>query len=184
MWATRICLIASVLVCALGPLPLGLLPFGLLPLGPAAAAESLPRAASSEEPIAAPVRGLRPLPGAIVRVFDPPEHPWLAGHRGLDITGDIGEEVLAPGPGRVRFAGEVAGTPVVSIDHGHGLISTYQPVVAVVVVGDSVGAGDVIGTVSAGGHCSRPCVHVGVKQEGVYRHPFLALRIWPRLLPW
>ena len=129
-------------------------------------------------------QAIRPLPGEIVRIFDPPAHPWLAGHRGVDVAADVGTDVVSPLPGVVRFVGDIAGVPIVSIAHDGGLISTYQPVQAVVTVGDIVNAGDAIASVSEGGHCPMPCVHIGAKDEYGYRNPFLALHIWPRLLPW
>lgn len=129
-------------------------------------------------------RGERPLPGPVVRGFDPPARPWLAGHRGIDIAGATDDEVVAPQPGIVRFAGLVAAVPTVSIAHDDGLVSTYQPVTAVVAVGDAVGRGDVIGTLATGPHCLGTCLHLGAKRDGDYVNPYVALRIWARLLPY
>jgi murein DD-endopeptidase MepM/ murein hydrolase activator NlpD len=85
----------------------------------------------------------------------------------------------------VSFAGPVAGRGVVAIDHGGGVVSAIEPVAATVADGAAVSAGDVIGTVSSGGHCAAACVHFGVRVDGEYVSPFLFLGGLPRavLLP-
>jgi murein DD-endopeptidase MepM/ murein hydrolase activator NlpD len=94
-------------------------------------------------------------------LFDAPDSPYGRGHRGIDIPALSGTDVLAVASGVVTFAGSVAGTGVVTIDHG-GERSTYQPVSAVVAKGDLVEAGDVLGSLQAGpGHCATPCLHLG-----------------------
>ena len=94
-------------------------------------------------------------------LFDAPDSPYGRGHRGIDMPGLVGADVLAVAPGVVTFAGAVAGTGVVTIDHG-GERSTYQPVTAAVEKGDLVETGDVLGILQAGpGHCATPCLHLG-----------------------
>ena len=87
----------------------------------------------------------RPVPGAVVRAVDIPDRPWEQGHRGVDLAAAPGDPVRASAAGTVVFAGSVAGTPVVSVDHGGGLRTTYEPVVADVRRGDVVTRGAVIG---------------------------------------
>lgn len=87
-----------------------------------------------------------PQASQVLRTFDPPEHNWLPGHRGVDLDLPVGAPVLAAGHGTVAFAGAVAGTPVVSVDHSDGIRTTYQPVHARVSQGDAVREGEVIGT--------------------------------------
>ncbi|MFD8101245.1 M23 family metallopeptidase [Nocardia fluminea] len=109
---------------------------------------------------------LRPRP-TVERPFDKPERNWLPGHRGVDLAGVAGQAVLAAGDGIVVFAGEVAGKPVVSIDHPGGLRTTYEPVTAKVAVGSRVGRGTPIGTLVAG-HEGCPvtaCLHWGARRE-------------------
>ncbi|AZA09009.1 M23 family metallopeptidase [Corynebacterium pseudopelargi] len=84
-------------------------------------------------------------PGRVTKAFDVGEHDWLPGHRGVDLGLAPGSPVVAAEQGTVAFAGVVAGTPVLSIDHPDGLRSTYQPIRAVVAKGDTVQAGQVIG---------------------------------------
>lgn len=123
------------------------------------------------------------LPPSVVRAFDPPEQPWLPGHRGIDLAGGPGTAVRAMGAGTVVFSGEVAGIGVVTIDHGR-FRSTYQPVQATAPVGSRVDAGAVIGVTSpTGGHCAGACLHLGVVAEGGYRDPLPLLLGSPVLKP-
>lgn len=109
---------------------------------------------------------LEPRP-TVARPFDPPEHNWLPGHRGVDLTSHPGQTVLSAGDGIVVFAGTVAGKPVVSVDHSGGLRTTYEPVTATVASGRRVSAGDPLGTVEAG-HEGCPvdaCLHWGLRRD-------------------
>jgi murein DD-endopeptidase MepM/ murein hydrolase activator NlpD len=97
--------------------------------------------------------------------FDLPDTQYSAGHRGIDLPGHAGEPVLAVAPGRVTFAGSVAGVGVVTVDHGAER-STYQPVDPRVRRGDSVEAGDVVGRLrDSGSHCAIACLHLGRLQN-------------------
>lgn len=131
---------------------------------------------------AAPARGaearwvnpVRPL--HVQRSFDPPEHDWQRGHRGVDLTAHLGHVVRAAGTGRVTYAAVLAGRGVVVVDHGL-LRTTYQPVAATVGVGDRVRAGEVIGAIAAGsGHCGDGhCLHLGLRRGDTYLDPMLVL---------
>lgn len=112
-----------------------------------------------------------PLPGASVRrEFDPPDQPWLAGHRGVDLTGRAGDQVRAPRAGTVSFAGMVAGRPVLVISHG-AVRTTLEPVTARVAVGTRVQAGQPVGVLEAG-HCSpADCLHWGLRRGDDYLDP-------------
>lgn len=97
----------------------------------------------------------------VVGGFDLPDTRYTAGHRGVDVPGRAGEAVLAVAAGRVAFTGQVAGVGVVTIDHGAER-STYQPIKASVRRGETVRAGDEIGTLSVtGAHCATACLHLG-----------------------
>lgn len=103
----------------------------------------------------------------VVRAFDLPEHNWLPGHRGVDLEADPGQTVSAAADGIVVFAGQVAGKPVVSVEHSGGLRTTYEPVEASVTAGRRVGRGDPLGQVVAG-HESCPtaaCLHWGLRRD-------------------
>src|SRR5436305_5854449 len=152
----------------------------------ASGAPALPRGPGAP-PV--PAGGFRwPLPGTptATRPFDPPPQRWLPGHRGVDLGGTPGEPVLAAGPGVVAFAGTVGGTGVVSIDHAGGLRTTYEPVTSIVHSGQSVVAGQRIGTLLPG-HPGCPvaaCLHWGLRRGGEYLDPlsllgFAPVRLWP-----
>ncbi len=126
-----------------------------------------------------------PAPIRVVSPFRAPPTPYKAGHRGIDVLVEPAATVVAAAPGTVSFAGMVAGRGVVAIDHGDGVVSAIEPVAASVAQGDVVSSGDVIGTVTQGGHCTGDCAHFGVRVHGEYVSPFLFLGGLPRavLLP-
>ncbi|MFN8126085.1 MAG: M23 family metallopeptidase [Candidatus Nanopelagicales bacterium] len=117
---------------------------------------------------------LWPVPGGLQRDFDPPDPDWLPGHRGVDLAAHAGDPVVSPRAGRVGFVGRVAGTPVLTIDHGM-LRATYQPVTSSLTAGTPVAAGQVVATVATGGHCSGQCLHWGALMNDRYVDPRLLL---------
>jgi len=116
-----------------------------------------------------------PLDGSprVVRGFAPPPQPWLPGHRGVDLAASPGATVRSAGPGTVRFAGWIAGRPVVSVDHAGGLRTTYEPVRPSVGAGARVAAGAVLGVLSAGhpGCPASACLHWGLRRGEAYLDP-------------
>lgn len=147
---------------------------GLLFMGPALAAS----AADSAHWVS-PV-GSAPVPDPVAGFAPPPER-WLAGHRGVDLAALPGEEVRSAGAGTVSFVGMLAGRGVVTVVHG-GLRTTYEPVDAIVVTGESVRRGQVIGRLAAGGHCSLRCLHWGLRRGDEYLDPMLLLEMRPPVL--
>jgi len=125
-------------------------------------------------------------PPQVVRRFDPPPQPWLAGHRGVDLAAAPGAEVHAAGGGTVSFAGSVAGRGVVSVVHAGGLRTTYEPVTATVHTGEAVTAGQSLGALEAG-HPGCPvaaCLHWGLRRGEQYLDPLALLGLGRvRLLP-
>ncbi|MEV5875589.1 M23 family metallopeptidase [Streptomyces sp. NPDC052101] len=135
--------------------------------------------------------GVRPL---VLRGWEPPSTPYGPGHRGVDLSAPAGSPVRAVAPGRVSFAGRVAGRGVVSVDlSGTDLRTTYEPVTASVRKGDEVEAGEVVGTVDPtdprGSHCATACLHWGLRRGKTYLDPLSLLPPWllhrgpARLLP-
>ncbi len=117
---------------------------------------------------------LRPRP-AVVRAFDAPSPDWRSGHRGVDLAGSPGQPVYAAGAGSVVYAGPLAGRPVVSLAHPGGLHTSYEPVTAGVRVGQSVGAGAVLGELATG-HPGCPvaaCLHWGAMWGPASRADYL-----------
>ena len=111
---------------------------------------------------------LEPLPGdkavpQVMRPFDPPDHPWLSGHRGIDLAVQQGRRIRAPADGVITFTGSVAGKDVVSIRHGK-LTSTYEPAKSSLPEGTRLQAGTVWGKVDGvSDHCDQDCLHWGLK---------------------
>ena len=136
-------------------------------------------------------------PRVLVRQFIAPATAYSSGHRGVDLAMASGS-VYAPADGVVHFAGVVVDRPVLSIRHTGGLISSYEPVETTLHKGATVARGDAIGTVltypvltypaltdpvldavltypALAGHCSRACLHFGVRRDGEYVSPLLFL---------
>lgn len=113
-------------------------------------------------------------PFRVVKPFIAPLTPYASGHRGIDIGGGGGDDVRAPASGVVHFSGWVVNRPVLSIRHGDGLISSFEPVTSALVEGQLVARGQVIGVLEAG-HCALPCLHFGVRRHGEYISPLLYL---------
>jgi murein DD-endopeptidase MepM/ murein hydrolase activator NlpD len=121
----------------------------------------------------------------VSRAFEAPQTQYSAGHRGIDIAAAPGTPVYAAAAGVVSFAGVVAGRPLLSIAHPGELVSSIEPVQALVANGEHVSAGQQVGMVAVGGHCSSACLHFGVRLHGQYVSPMLLLGGIPRavLLP-
>ena len=126
-------------------------------------------------------------PARLSAGFDRPPQNWLPGHRGVDLVGQAGDQVLAAGNGVITFAGLVAGKGVVVIKHG-SLRTTYEPVSALVAVGSKVRVGEVIGTLAVGeSHCSSQttvsCLHWGLIRGEKYLNPLSLVQKRVKLLP-
>ncbi|MDA8434651.1 MAG: M23 family metallopeptidase [Actinomycetales bacterium] len=151
-------------------------------VGPGSGAGPAPRPTAAVA-WGAPVDG----PVSVLDRFDPPVRRWLPGHRGVDLDAAMGDVVRAAGPGTVTWAAPLAGRGVVVVRHPDGRRTTYEPVDAVVTVGDDVTTGDRIGRVAPGvGHCGGvpSCLHWGLRRGDDYLDPMLLLRRGrPVLLP-
>jgi murein DD-endopeptidase MepM/ murein hydrolase activator NlpD len=125
-------------------------------------------------------------PTTLLHGFAPPPAalPWLPGHRGVDLEAAPGAPVRADGSGVVAFAGSVAGVGVVTVEHGNGVRSTFEPVEASVHAGAAVRAGQLLGRIGAwwrlpvpgpfgvpAAHCGSPCLHWGMVRFGAYVDP-------------
>lgn len=118
-----------------------------------------------------------PVVGPVIRGFDPPDSPYGAGHRGIDIAATVGTPVLAAQAGTVAFAGSVGGRLYITIDHGGGWTSTFSWVDALFVrKGALVSRGQLI-ALSGWGHLDAPVphLHFGVRLDGEYVDPLLVL---------
>jgi len=152
--------------------------------GPTAAASQQGSTTTAAQAGAAPSWQwpLAPRP-PVLHPFDPPPKPWLSGHRGVDLEFTAGTQVLSPAAGTVSFAGVVVDRPVITIDHGGGLRSSFEPVESTLAVGATVARGEVIGTVLPG-HCpAAQCLHWGVREGEDYVNPLqFVLDLRPSIL--
>jgi murein DD-endopeptidase MepM/ murein hydrolase activator NlpD len=120
-----------------------------------------------------------PVIGRIIDPFRLPSGPYGSGHRGIDIAAPYGTPVHAASDGVVAFAGSVAGSLFISIDHPDGVRTTYSWVSSIAVSrGDVVVRDQVIGS-SGNGHPGKvpPHLHFGARLDGGYIDPL------PLLMP-
>ncbi|MFB7842302.1 murein hydrolase activator EnvC family protein [Microbacterium sp. NPDC056052] len=143
------------------------------------------RAVGDPDPLPAgdwlwPVEGAR----TVIAPFRAPAHDYGPGHRGMDVAATQGS-VRAPASGVVAFRGVVVDRPLLTIDHGDGLVTTLEPVRSDLSAGVVVRRGDAIATLSVGGHTPAGALHVGVRWNGAYINPMLLFGGVPRavLLP-
>ena len=100
------------------------------------------------------------------------KHPVLRitrPHRGIDIAAPVGEPILAPAAGVVRFAGTKSGGygKTVEIDHGFGYKTRFAHASQLLVrAGQRVERGEVIAEVGATGLVSGPHLHYEVMVDG------------------
>jgi murein DD-endopeptidase MepM/ murein hydrolase activator NlpD len=118
-----------------------------------------------------------PVRGPVIGSFDAPDTPYGPGHRGIDIGAPMGTPVRAAEAGRVGFAGPVAGSLYVSVDHPDGVRTTYSWLSAVRVrPGQTVARGEVLGATGPGHPGSgQPHLHLGALVAGTYVDPMLLL---------
>jgi len=90
-------------------------------------------------------------------------------HKGIDIAARVGEPILAPAKGVVRFSGNKGNGygNMVEIDHGYGYVTRFAHASRLLVHdGQTVKRGDVIALVGATGLVSGPHLHYEVEIEG------------------
>ncbi len=123
---------------------------------------------------------ITPPAGVVTDRFRPPPTPYAAGNRGLDYATVPGSPIVASARGVVIFAGPVAGTLHVTIEHPDGLRTSYSFLAGIgVAVGQHVAQGQVIGVAGA-------IFHFGVRdREGDYLDPeaLFAGRVGAHLVP-
>ena len=132
----------------------------------------------SSETYEQPAAWVWPVKGEIERqyavetlAYDVTMKDWRT-HDGVDVLADKGTVVRAASDGTVESItqDDLYGTTV-TIDHGNGLKSTYSNLAdkPTVKQGDSVGAGDVIGSVGATALCEvgqGSHVHIAMSKDG------------------
>ena len=117
-----------------------------------------------------------PVDSVITRYFEPPETDFGPGHRGIDYGVVPGVKVRAAADGVVSFAGSVAGTNAVTLDHGDGLVTTYSRLGMIsVLYGMRVDQGQFIGTTSTAHPGEWAGLHFSVKVNAAYVDPLTLL---------
>ena len=102
-------------------------------------------------------------------------------HPGIDIAAPLFTPVVAAGPGRVSFVGHFSdGAMLVLIAHADGFVTMYAHLddgfrPPTVHVGDTVAAGQVIGTIGLTGITTGPHLHFEVLQGAVPLDPLMLL---------
>jgi murein DD-endopeptidase MepM/ murein hydrolase activator NlpD len=104
--------------------------------------------------------------------IDPFTGKWEQ-HKGIDIAGKEGSDIMALGDGVVIWAGERAGYGnLVEIDHGRGYITRYGHNKQLLVkAGDTVKKGQTIALMGSTGRSTGPHVHIEVVQNGEQVNP-------------
>jgi len=143
------------------------------PAEPVAAADVGAGAGSAPAALTSPRWAWPVLPPRVVGAFAAPPTPYAAGHRGIDLVTTPEHPVTAPADATVRFAGVVVDRPVLTLDHGGGVLSSYEPLATELVAGQPVARGAPIGRLASGGHCAASCLHVGVRVDAAYVSPLL-----------
>jgi murein DD-endopeptidase MepM/ murein hydrolase activator NlpD len=98
-------------------------------------------------------------------------------HSGIDLAAARGTPVMATLPGIATVYVSATGYGLhVIIDHGGGLSSLYGHLNTVLVVsGDLVAAGEIIGTVGSTGNATGPHLHFEIRRDGIAEDPRLDL---------
>lgn len=116
---------------------------------------------------------IAPAEGHLSSLFSPNRrHPVLRitrPHKGVDIAAPVGEPILAPAKGVVRYAGNKANGygNMVEIDHGYGYVTRFAHSSRLLVrTGQEVKRGQVIALVGATGLVSGPHLHYEVEVNG------------------
>jgi murein DD-endopeptidase MepM/ murein hydrolase activator NlpD len=96
-------------------------------------------------------------------------------HSGIDLAAPRGTVVMATLPGVATVVDSRAGYGLhVIVDHGGGLSSLYGHLDTVLVVdGEAVTGGEVIGTVGSTGNATGPHLHFEIRRDGVPENPQL-----------
>jgi murein DD-endopeptidase MepM/ murein hydrolase activator NlpD len=100
-------------------------------------------------------------------------------HSGIDLAAARGTPVMATLPGVATVIVSPTGYGIhVIINHGGGLSSLYGHLDTVIILsGDYVDAGQVIGTVGSTGNATGPHLHFEIRRDGIAEDPLLDLAL-------
>ena len=121
-----------------------------------------------------------PVDAPVVEPYRAPPCTYCAGNRGIEYGPSPGQTVSAVAEGAVTFAGSVAGTRYVVVQHVDGIRATYGRLASrTVAVGDAIRVGQRIGTTT-------DSLYFGLRAGEVPVDPtaLLGVRTYPtRLVP-
>lgn len=113
---------------------------------------------------------MSPVRGAVVRQFDPPACERCAGHRGVTVATEPGDEVVAVTDGVIVFSGTVGGRTYVVQQVSPGVLVTYGGVVAPVATDARLTKGERVADATE-------ATYLSVRVRGDHREPLRALGI-------
>jgi len=124
-----------------------------------------------------------PHEGAITSGYGHRENPFtgenVETHKGLDIRGNYGDNVISTASGKVIFAGPRGGYGnCIIISHGYGYETYYGHLSKILIKqGQQIEAGDMIGKVGSTGRSTGPHLHYEVHKDNKIINPrsFLTL---------
>jgi murein DD-endopeptidase MepM/ murein hydrolase activator NlpD len=124
---------------------------------------------------------LWPIQGPITSSFGERLDPFNgegAFHKGIDISGTMGEPVRAPADGTVLMAGPASGYgQEVMLDHGRGVHTIYGHLSAfAVTAGQDVHRGEIIGYVGSEGRSTGPHLHYEIRIHDTPVNPHKYMR--------
>jgi murein DD-endopeptidase MepM/ murein hydrolase activator NlpD len=104
---------------------------------------------------------------------------WTSIHRGMDIRGKEGDEIIASNKGKVVLAEELFfGGNTIILDHGQGIYTIYMHLSKFnAKPDDTVSKGDVIGFVGSTGRATGPHLHFGTKVMGINVDPASLMKL-------
>ncbi len=141
----------------------------------------LARSKVARFPLGSPVPG-KSISSGYGRRIDPIRHR-PAMHNGIDFKSGYGKPVLATGGGKVVKAGYSGGYGrMVEIHHGNGLATRYAHLSRISVkVGQTVGAGKIVGKIGSTGRSTGPHLHYEVRYNGKAQNPTRYVRAGAKL---
>jgi len=121
-----------------------------------------------------------PVKGPVSSDYGPRKDPFTGRtsiHRGIDLAAPAGTQVLAPWGGKVASVGTEPGYGnYIVVEHAEGFQTRYAHLASTSVrAGDSISAGEVLGTVGSTGRSTGPHLHFEVIRNGARIDPKGAL---------